>query len=266
MLREHDRRDPPRARRDPARLRPGAARRRGAGHPRPVAGHLAAVAAWSTLGDRRATYWAGRATLCGWPDDLDPLRPGLRRLLLARTDCRAAAPAPQPPSCGRPRCPTDERDGAGPTTTPRTWSGAMASAAEVLRHRDVAEPHRRPRSAALAAMFATLHPRAAAAPSRPATAWRRGEVDARRTLRDHAAPDGRARPVEWRRRGTRPRRVVLLVDVSGSMSTYADALLRLAHRFAVDAPAAAAAWRCSRSAPGSPTSPGRCGSATPSGR
>ena len=29
----------------------------------------------------------------------------------------------------------------------------------------------------------------------------------------------------------RPRRVVLLVDVSGSMSAYADALLRLAHRF-----------------------------------
>ena len=37
--------------------------------------------------------------------------------------------------------------------------------------------------------------------------------------------------IQWRRRGTRPRRVVLLVDVSGSMSAYADALLRLAHRF-----------------------------------
>ena len=39
--------------------------------------------------------------------------------------------------------------------------------------------------------------------------------------------------IAWRRRGTRPRRVVLLVDVSGSMSEYADALLRLAHRFVV---------------------------------
>ena len=37
--------------------------------------------------------------------------------------------------------------------------------------------------------------------------------------------------IAWRRRGVRPRRVVLLVDVSGSMSGYADALLRLAHRF-----------------------------------
>jgi hypothetical protein len=37
--------------------------------------------------------------------------------------------------------------------------------------------------------------------------------------------------VVWRRRGHRPRRVVLLIDVSGSMSAYADALLRLAHTY-----------------------------------
>ena len=57
--------------------------------------------------------------------------------------------------------------------------------------------------------------------------------------------------IAWRRRATRPRRVVLLVDVSGSMSAYADALLRLAHRFS-HPPAAArpAASRCSPSAPG----------------
>ena len=42
---------------------------------------------------------------------------------------------------------------------------------------------------------------------------------------------GEPAEIAWRRRGTRPRRVVLLVDVSGSMSGYADALLRLAHRF-----------------------------------
>ena len=38
--------------------------------------------------------------------------------------------------------------------------------------------------------------------------------------------------VHHRRRGTRTRRVVLLVDVSGSMRPYADALLRLAHAVA----------------------------------
>jgi uncharacterized protein with von Willebrand factor type A (vWA) domain len=42
--------------------------------------------------------------------------------------------------------------------------------------------------------------------------------------------------IAWRRRSTRPRRVVLLLDVSGSMSAYADALLRLAHRFSHPGP------------------------------
>jgi uncharacterized protein len=43
---------------------------------------------------------------------------------------------------------------------------------------------------------------------------------------------GEPADIAWRRRGERARRVVLLVDVSGSMSPYADALLRLAHTFA----------------------------------
>jgi uncharacterized protein with von Willebrand factor type A (vWA) domain len=37
--------------------------------------------------------------------------------------------------------------------------------------------------------------------------------------------------IHWRRPTRRPRRVVLLIDVSGSMTGYAEALLRLAHRF-----------------------------------
>jgi uncharacterized protein with von Willebrand factor type A (vWA) domain len=41
---------------------------------------------------------------------------------------------------------------------------------------------------------------------------------------------GEPAEIRLRRRGTRPRRIVLLLDVSGSMSGYADPLLRLAHR------------------------------------
>ena len=54
-------------------------------------------------------------------------------------------------------------------------------------------------------------------------------------IRDRQQVEHEGEPAEiaWRRRTTRPRRVVLLVDVSGSMSPYADALLRLAHRFVV---------------------------------
>ncbi|HSE55677.1 MAG TPA: VWA domain-containing protein, partial [Nocardioidaceae bacterium] len=72
------------------------------------------------------------------------------------------------------------------------------------------------------------------APRRTATRrtpWRRGDVDAARTHRQMLARMGEPGDIAWRRRGLRPRRVVLLVDVSGSMSPYADALLRLAHTF-----------------------------------
>jgi hypothetical protein len=105
----------------------------------------------------------------------------------------------------------------------------MASATEVLRHRDVAElsPGER---AALAQAFAQLQvalPRRRGSRRRPTG---RGEMDARRTLREQLRRAGEVGPIRWRRRTTRLRRVVLLVDVSGSMSAYADALLRLAHR------------------------------------
>ena len=106
----------------------------------------------------------------------------------------------------------------------------MASDTEVLRHRDVASMSAAEK-ARLAGMFATLRPR----PPRRRTArhqrWHRGTVDAPRTLRASLRHMGEPAEIAWRRRGNKPRRVVLLVDVSGSMSGYADALLRLAHRF-----------------------------------
>jgi uncharacterized protein with von Willebrand factor type A (vWA) domain len=107
---------------------------------------------------------------------------------------------------------------------------AMASDSEVLRHRDIAEM---PASemARLATMFETLTPRPPRRPASRRTSWHRGEVDAQRTLRQMLRRMGEPGEIAWRRRATRPRRVVLLLDVSGSMSAYADALLRLAHRF-----------------------------------
>jgi uncharacterized protein with von Willebrand factor type A (vWA) domain len=66
--------------------------------------------------------------------------------------------------------------------------------------------------------------------------WRRGRIDAGRILRHSLRRMGEPGDLAWRRRQLRPRRVVLLVDVSGSMSAYADALLRLSHRFVTTEP------------------------------
>lgn len=62
----------------------------------------------------------------------------------------------------------------------------------------------------------------------PLTSAPRGRVDARRTMRDMIRRHGDAgmHPSTWPCSGARR---VVLIDVSGSMSSYADALLRLGH-------------------------------------
>jgi uncharacterized protein len=179
------------------------------------------------LDGRRATYWAGRATLCSGPDDLDRYDEVFTAWFHAR-ERPIGGRRPDQRSVSQAALDTAGGEGAdGQDEDPR---GAMASESEVLRHRDIAEmqPHERAR---LAALFETLHPRAPRRPARRRTPWHRGEVDARRTLRLMLRRMGEPAELAWRRRAARARRVVLLVDVSGSMSGYADALLRLAHRF-----------------------------------
>ncbi|MGH9297228.1 MAG: vWA domain-containing protein [Acidimicrobiales bacterium] len=56
-----------------------------------------------------------------------------------------------------------------------------------------------------------------------------GPYDLRRTLRHALRTQGEPLVLDRRRRGTRRRRIVLLVDVSGSMTPYARTLLRYAH-------------------------------------
>lgn len=177
--------------------------------------------------DRRATYWAGRATLCGAPDDLDRYDqvftawfwPTDRPVVRQQGDERRVQQASLEPV---------EESGIAEGEDDQVR--AVASGAEVLRHRDIADLGAQ-ELARLASMFQTLRPRAPQRSAGRRTRWHRGEVDAARTMREMLRRMGEPGPIAWRRRATRPRRVVLLVDVSGSMSSYADALLRLAHRF-----------------------------------
>lgn len=190
-------------------------------------GYLAAVAIVG-LDDARATYDAGRATLCASPDDLaryDQIyeayfnsRDGLPRVRPAEASVPSFSELPLTEDS------LEVADG-GDADVVR----AMASDVELLRHRDIgglsaAERHR------LASMFATLRPRHPRRRTSRHEKWHRGSVDASRTLRASLRRMGEPAEIQWRRRGHKPRRVVLLIDVSGSMSSYADALLRLAHR------------------------------------
>jgi uncharacterized protein with von Willebrand factor type A (vWA) domain len=187
-----------------------------------------AAAALVGLADARGTYVAGRATLCASPDDLARYD----QVYEAYFNARDGLPRPRPAEESAPTfagLPLAEGDGQADGPTDDQVVRAMASDAEVLRHRDVASMSAAEK-ARLAAMFASLRPRLPQRRTARHQRWHRGSVDASRTLRASLKHMGEPADIAWRRRGNKPRRVVLLVDVSGSMSGYADALLRLAHR------------------------------------
>ena len=179
------------------------------------------------LGDQRATYWAGRATLCAAPDDL-------YRYDEVFTAWFWPTDRPVVPQQGEERriqqASLEPADDRGTAEGEDDQVRAMASGSEVLRHRDIADLGAQ-ELARLATLFQALRPRAPQRSAGRRTPWHRGELDAARTMREMLRRMGEPGPIAWRRRATRPRTVVLLVDVSGSMSPYADALLRLAHRF-----------------------------------
>ena len=190
-------------------------------------GYLTAVSLVG-LGDARATYEAGRATLCASPDDLaryDEVheayfnaREGLPRERRGRTTTSAFTELPM-----------SHGEGAGDEADSDDVVRAKASDADILRERDVAGLSAAEKQR-INALLAGLRPRLPVRRVARHDPWRRGRVDASRTLRASLRRMGEPATVEWRRRARRPRRVLLLVDVSGSMSAYAEVLLRLAHR------------------------------------
>ena len=181
------------------------------------------------LDNQRAAYWAGRTTLCSGPDDLARYDQVFSAWFLSQET--TAVPREQPQrTITQADLRDDESGDGGDGSEDGDEVRAMASANEVLRHRDIAEMDATEK-ARLASMFAGLRPRPPRRTSNRKTRWHRGEVDAHRTLRRTLSRMGEPAEIAWRRRAERDRRVVLLVDVSGSMSAYADSLLRLAHTF-----------------------------------
>jgi hypothetical protein len=182
-------------------------------------------------GMRADVYWAGRATLCGEHDDLEryervfaayfgPAWENAPRVVRTAPPPRRRPMAVREASAG-PRAPVENEPSGPPTAT-------LASRAEVLRHRDVAEldAAERDQLRRLLTAFALEGQTRRSARRGPA---RRGEVDPRRTVRELLRRGGEPALLLRHTRVRRPRRVVLLVDVSGSMAPYADALLRFAH-------------------------------------
>ena len=182
------------------------------------------------LGPTRRTdlYWAGRLTLCGERDDLERYE----RVFAAYFGSGEPA-ARAMPAAPVTRLRVVARDATGSRTTTQREAeappmAALAGSAEVLRHRDFAQLNTDEKAQLhrMLAAFALRGETRRSARRRPA---RRGDVDPRRTVRELLRRGGEPSRLLRHTQADRPRRVVLLVDVSGSMAPYADALLRFAH-------------------------------------
>jgi uncharacterized protein with von Willebrand factor type A (vWA) domain len=184
-------------------------------------------------GTPTGVYWAGRLAVCSTPDDIPrydavfrawfgdpdgrvrPTRPGSGRAVVVRV----AGPGWGAPPAG---ADGDDAEPDGPAVALR------ASPAEVLRSRDVAGLSAAERDE-VRRLVALLAPAAAPRATRRYRPARRGRVDSARTVRRLLRHAGEPATLARRRRSERPRRLVLLLDVSGSMAPYADALLRFGH-------------------------------------
>ncbi|WP_427170989.1 vWA domain-containing protein [Arthrobacter sp. 92] len=182
------------------------------------------------LGRRSDVFWAGRATLCAAPDDV----PAYERTFEAWFTVEHSAAQRQEASSTSVSAAALDNDDGGPESG-LDQLRALASRRERLRHRDVAILDDAER-ALLHRMFEELPVRLPARQTRRRRLDRHGDVDRVRTLRDQLRRGGEPGPLRRARAPRKPRRLVWLIDVSGSMAPYADSLLRLAHRVVQAAP------------------------------
>jgi uncharacterized protein with von Willebrand factor type A (vWA) domain len=180
------------------------------------------------LGDPDGVYWAGRATLLRRPEDI----PAYDEAFAAYWRQREVSVLQEVPDevtllVDDPDAPDEDGDGEGEGDDVQTvrWSTA-----EILAVKDFAaytaeelEEARR----LMAQMRLSGSPRRS---RRRVTSRReRGRPDLRRTVRRAMRTGGEPVRRIHTEPGERPRRLVLLLDVSGSMEAYARALLRFVH-------------------------------------
>jgi uncharacterized protein with von Willebrand factor type A (vWA) domain len=181
---------------------------------------------------RDGVYWAGRATLVKRPEDIDAYDRAFAAFWLGEQSADDAVEgvvheivlaidAPLPEGSGEPE---PEPVGDVPVLSLR-WSPA-----EVLRHADFAA-YTPGEFAEARKLMADLRLAGALRPSRrrrPSTKHR-GVPDVRRTVRRALRTGGEPVTRRFVEPSVQRRRIVLLLDVSGSMEPYARAFVRFLH-------------------------------------
>jgi uncharacterized protein with von Willebrand factor type A (vWA) domain len=181
-------------------------------------------------GNADHVYWSARLAFCSEPDDL-PRFDALFDLWF-----RGARPTVPGPALNAPRTPPEltpvaqltARQGEEAEPDDDDVLRTAASDAEILRHRDVAELSAEERDE-VHRLIALLTPKVGRRRTLRRSPHGNDRVDVRRTVRQLLKDGGEPGALRYTGRREKPRRLVLLLDVSGSMAPYADALLRFAH-------------------------------------
>lgn len=177
-------------------------------------------------------YWAGRTTLVTRREQLPAYEQAFRSYFLGgpdpstdevRTALRARAGAE-----GVLDVPLAERP-EGDQQVEEARLGLVASDVEVLRNRPFADctPEELSTLRRIMQQVRLAPPVRRTRRHTPAPRGRR--PDLRRTVRDALRTHGDPARLHWRRRRVRPRPLVLVVDVSGSMADHSRAIVQFAH-------------------------------------
>jgi uncharacterized protein len=178
---------------------------------------------------REDVYWAGRITLCSRREDLE-LYDKAFRVFWEGVEGQKAF---RPPKTYFSISVTDDSVQPPKKSAEKNEKGEEAvrlrySPVDVLRTKDFAL-YTAEEFAELHKLLADLSLSGALRRSRRLESAPRGRHDPRRTLRDALRTGGEPMRHRYRRTRNQPRRVVLLCDISGSMSPYSRALLRFMH-------------------------------------
>jgi uncharacterized protein with von Willebrand factor type A (vWA) domain len=196
-----------------------------------VLGYLAAMTPLDPA-DLVDLYWAGKATLVSRHDDdpaydqafrryfLDEDGPGRGQLTVSAASAVAAQAELVMPGTE----PGPEEDEEPPVL------GWMASDVDAVKHRSfgACTPEELAALRRIMSRMRLTPPRRRTRRTRPARAGTEPDLRAtiRESLRMHGEPPGR---LFYRQRKTRPRPLILILDVSGSMAGYSRNLLQFAH-------------------------------------
>jgi uncharacterized protein with von Willebrand factor type A (vWA) domain len=206
---------------------------RGAGLEVPVGRAVTFAEALTLTGLDRSgpVYWAGRTTLLARPEDIPAYDKAFDAFWRGRATLPVDTADPMeltivldteeeaPPGEGEEPVEPD-----GPTLVVR-WSRQ-----EVLRHKDFAAyTHGEFEEARRLMADLRLHGALRRSRRRRPTRKAEGRPDLRRTVRRSLRSGGEPIRRAFSRPGQRPRRIVLICDVSGSMEPYSRALLRFLH-------------------------------------